>query len=113
MEQDMEMIDKFGEVNFSNINQIIMDRISHFEYFNWIAGDKMSKEPRLSLLSLANDEMQSVLEDKFSSEELTIYQSLKKNNKLKTSSVGDCLMQLLRCSIYVTLIHMKVKQLFC
>ncbi len=65
-----------------------IDRISHFEYFNWIAGDKMSKEPRLSLLSLANDDMQSVLNDKFSSEELKIYQSLKKNNKLKTSSVG-------------------------
>ena len=67
-------------------NQI--DRISHFDYFNWIASDKMSKEPRLSLLSLSNDEMQAVLTDKFSEEELTIYQSLKKSNKLKTSSIG-------------------------
>ncbi|NNL15662.1 MAG: carbamoyltransferase HypF, partial [Flavobacteriaceae bacterium] len=65
-----------------------IERVSHFEYFNWIAGDKMAKEPRLSLLSLSNDEMQSVLEEKFSSEELVIYQSLKRNNKLKTSSVG-------------------------
>ncbi len=65
-----------------------IERVSHFEYFNWIAGDKMSKEPRLSLLSLSNEGMQSLLEDKFSSEELTIYQSLRKNNKLKTSSVG-------------------------
>lgn len=63
-------------------------RISHFEYFNWIASDKMSKEPRLSLLSLANTEMHSILNEKFSDEELSIYQSLKKNNKLKTSSVG-------------------------
>ncbi len=65
-----------------------IDRISHFDYFNWLASDKMSKEPRLSLLSLSNDEMQSVLEEKFSSEELVIYQSLKEANKLKTSSVG-------------------------
>ena len=66
----------------------IIDRISHFDYFNWIASDKMSKEPRLSLLSLSNNQMQSVLEEKFSSEELAIYKSLKKKNKLKTSSVG-------------------------
>ncbi len=65
-----------------------MDRISHFNYFNWLAGDKMSKEPKLSMLSLSNDKMQSVLEEKFSSEELTIYQSIKEKNKLKTSSVG-------------------------
>ncbi len=43
-----------------------INRIAHFEYFNWIAGDKMSKEPKLSLLSLANDKMKAVLEDKFS-----------------------------------------------
>ena len=65
-----------------------MDRISHFDYFNWLAGDKMSKEPKLSLLSLSNGAMQSILKDKFSSEELVIYQSLKKKNKLRTSSVG-------------------------
>ena len=65
-----------------------MDRVSHFDYFDWLAGDKMSKEPRLSLLSLSNDEMQSVIEEKFSSKEIAIYQSIKKKNKLKTSSVG-------------------------
>jgi hydrogenase maturation protein HypF len=66
----------------------IINRICHFEYFNWLAGDKMSKEPKLSLLSLANDDMQAVLSDKFSETEIAIYQSIKKNNKLKTSSVG-------------------------
>ena len=74
---------EFFEYQNSKIN-----RITHFNYFNWIASDKMSKEPRLSLLSLANNEMQSILKEKFSDEELSIYQSLKKNNKLKTSSVG-------------------------
>ena len=65
-----------------------IERISHFEYFNWIAGDKMPKEPKLSMLSLSNNEIQSVLEEKFSSEEWAIYQSIKEKNKLKTSSVG-------------------------
>lgn len=74
---------EFFEYEKNHIN-----RITHFDYFNWIASDKTSKEPRLSLLSLSNIEMQSILKDKFSDEELTIYQSLKNNNKLKTSSVG-------------------------
>ncbi len=65
-----------------------IDRVSYFDYFNWIAGDKMSKEPKLSMLSLSNDEMQSILEEKFSFKELTVYQSLKEKNYLKTSSVG-------------------------
>ncbi|MCP4975576.1 MAG: carbamoyltransferase HypF [Maribacter sp.] len=65
-----------------------MERITHFEYFDWLAGDKMAKEPRLSLLSLANDNLHSVIAEKFTKEELTIYGSLKKQNKLKTSSVG-------------------------
>ncbi len=74
-------------------------RISHFAYFDWLAGDKMAKEPRLSLFSLSDFQMQSVLTEKFSEKELTIYQSLKKQNKLKTSSVGrlfDAVASLLR-----------------
>jgi hydrogenase maturation protein HypF len=63
-------------------------RIANFENFDWLAGDKMAKEPRLSLLSLADDSLQSVVAKKFSKEELAIYQSLKKQHKLKTSSVG-------------------------
>ena len=65
-----------------------MERLSYFEYFDWLAGDKMAKEPKLSLLSLSDENMQSVLNEKFSKEELAIYQSIKKVNKLKTSSVG-------------------------
>ena len=75
-----------GEFFKYQLNNI--DRIYHFEYFNWLAGDKMSKEPKLSLLSLSNSQMQAVLSEKFSKEEIAIYQSLKKINKLKTSSVG-------------------------
>lgn len=65
-----------------------IERIANFEYFNWLAGDKMAMEPRLSLLSLADDSLQSVVSEKFSKEELAIYKSLKKQHKLKTSSVG-------------------------
>ncbi len=65
-----------------------IERIANFEYFNWLAGDKMAKEPRLSILSLADDSLQSVVAKKFSKEELAIYQSLKKHHKLKTSSAG-------------------------
>jgi hydrogenase maturation protein HypF len=65
-----------------------IDRLSQFDYFSWLAGDKMSKEPRLSLLSLVNDELQSEISNRFSTEELSIYETLKKQSHLKTSSVG-------------------------
>jgi len=65
-----------------------MSRISHFEYFDWLAGDKMAKEPKLSLLSLVDADMNSEITNKFSVKEIAIYTALKKQNKLKTSSVG-------------------------
>ena len=63
-------------------------RINHFDYFNWIANDKMAKEPRLSLFSLLNDDTRDLIKDKFSSTEWKIYSKILKNNTLKTSSVG-------------------------
>ena len=69
-------------------NEKSMTRLAHFDYFNWIAGDKMAREPRMALFSLANEQMEEVLNEKFSKSELSIYQSLKKSNRLKTSSVG-------------------------
>ena len=80
-----------GEIwggEFFTYDSNTMDRISHFEYFDWLAGDKMSKEPKLSFYSLANENMHSVLQNKYSAKELNIYSLLKKKNKLKTSSVG-------------------------
>ncbi|WP_338356942.1 carbamoyltransferase HypF [Yeosuana marina] len=65
-----------------------IERVSHFDYFNWIAGDKMSKEPRLSLLSLASKDMKNTLDDKYEIHELEIYEKLKLINPLQTSSVG-------------------------
>ena len=63
-------------------------RVSHFEYFDWLAGDKMSKEPRISLLSLADDDLMAEVSKRFSKEEMAVYQTIKKQNTLKTSSVG-------------------------
>ncbi|MBE0422627.1 MAG: carbamoyltransferase HypF [Lutibacter sp.] len=82
-----------------------IERINHIKYFDWLLGDKMAKEPRLSLLSLASDEMVEVLQEKFTANELRTYQSLKKTNKLKTSSVGrlfDAVASLLNITDYNT-----------
>lgn len=65
-----------------------MTRTGHFEYFDWLAGDKMSKEPRLSLFSLNKDEQAAFLSDKFSVQEEQVYSAIKASNKLQTSSVG-------------------------
>ena len=63
-----------------------INRLTHFEYFDWIANDKMAKEPRLSLLSLIEDK--TSIKDKFTETEFKIYSKTLKNNTLKTSSVG-------------------------
>lgn len=65
-----------------------MKRRAHFNYYNWLAGDKMAKEPRLSLFSIAEGKLGDLLQSKFTEEELNIYNSLLRNNKLKSSSVG-------------------------
>ena len=65
-------------------------RINHFGYFNWFAGDKMAREPRLSALSLCygNKEAEKILRPKFSIIEWNNYHQLLSNNQLKTSSMG-------------------------
>ncbi len=65
-----------------------ISRLTHFEYFDWLASDKMAQEPRLSFLSLSDDLMDSKLAEKFDASTLLIYKKLKEKNKLKTSSVG-------------------------
>ncbi|MDV7186222.1 carbamoyltransferase HypF [Lutibacter sp. TH_r2] len=72
-------------LSYSN-NKI--DRIGHLENFDWLMGDKMSKEPRISLFTLASEDMKPILEEKFLASEIKNYSYLKSQNKLKTSSVG-------------------------
>ena len=67
-------------------NQI--NRINHFEYYNWVANDKMANEPRLSLLSLLDEDHKELIKEKFTPTEWKIYNKTLNNNTLKTSSVG-------------------------
>ncbi len=62
-------------------------RVGQFEYYHWLSGDKMAREPRLSLFSLldgANDWTRS----KFTDTEWRLFSQLKAANRLKTSSAG-------------------------
>jgi hydrogenase maturation protein HypF len=77
----------WGGEFFSYQNKEI-DRVSHFEYYDWLANDKMAKEPRLALLSLLDAENRHYIKDKFSETEWKIYTKMLENNVLKTSSVG-------------------------
>lgn len=62
-------------------------RVAHFDYFKWLAKNKMALEPRLSLLSLLDDNT-DLIRDKFSRDELNLYKNLKAKEHLQTSSVG-------------------------
>ena len=74
---------KYENDNFS--------RACHFDYFDFILGDKMPKEPRISALSACwgVTGMESFLKEKFTKTEWSIYTKiLSQKNPLKTSSVG-------------------------
>lgn len=75
---------------FFRYKNYTMERIDHWTYFDHLAGDRMSREPRLSLLSLTRGDprMMDMIRHKFSAKELGNYQKLLLNNPLKTSSVG-------------------------
>lgn len=65
-------------------------RIDHLPYFDHILGDKMVKEPRISLLSLCRGlkEIPDIITEKFTTTELKIYTKLIDQNTLKSSSMG-------------------------
>lgn len=66
-------------------------RCHHFDYFPFILGDKMPKEPRIAALSTCKDIQgaASFLKEKFTPREWKIYTTLlKKEQPLQTSSVG-------------------------
>lgn len=73
---------------FFNYENLKMVRLTHFEYVNWIAADKMAKEPRLSLLSVLPETEKDKAKSKFSETEWKVYNKMLANNSLKTSSVG-------------------------
>lgn len=68
-----------------------ISRASHFAYFDFLLGDKMPREPRLSALSLARHIPEAVplLESKFTPTEWALYHKiLQRGGLLQTSSAG-------------------------
>ncbi len=63
-----------------------MVRAGQVAYFDWLAGDAMAKNPRLSLFSLLEEP--EFVQDKFSPHAWRLYKQLKSGNTLKTSSMG-------------------------
>ena len=67
------------------------DRIFSFDYFDYILGDKMSKEPRIAALALCYQagQLPASLKNKFTEKEWSLYtKMLEKGNHAKTSSMG-------------------------
>jgi hydrogenase maturation protein HypF len=66
-------------------------RIHHLPYFDYIAGDKMAREPRISALTIVHSfgiDL-SFLKEKFTDQEWLIYQSvLQSESKIRCSSMG-------------------------
>jgi hydrogenase maturation protein HypF len=65
-----------------------MERLSHIEYFDWLANDKMAKEPRIALFCLLNNSQENEYKHKFSNTEWSVYKTMLQSNTLKTSSIG-------------------------
>jgi hydrogenase maturation protein HypF len=68
-----------------------MDRVLHLDYFPQLLGDKMSREPRLSALSLlqGHHDARKILQDHFSEAEWEYYQKLlQQPSNALTSSMG-------------------------
>lgn len=67
------------------------ERCNHFGYFDYLLGDKMAREPRISALAATAGlkDTEALLKKKFSETEWFNYQKLlQKKGNLKTSSVG-------------------------
>lgn len=63
-----------------------MDRVAQLENFVWILGDKMSKSPKISALSIS--ENNEDLKFAFDENEWKIYANLIETSEVKTSSMG-------------------------
>ncbi len=64
-----------------------VERIHHLDYFDFILGDKMPREPRISAFVISGGD--EALKDKFTDEEWRIYQKLlAQDQKLQSSSAG-------------------------
>ncbi len=81
-----------GEIFVYENNE--MNRVAHLDYFTQLLGDKMSKEPRLSALSLLKNfsAKQKIIEKYFPKNEWQFYEKLiHQPGQLLTSSMGRLL----------------------
>ncbi len=67
-------------------NRRKLERIAHWEYFPYIAGDKMALDTRLAAFSISRGDDR--LKNKFTSEEWNVYHQLLSANQRLSSSVG-------------------------
>jgi hydrogenase maturation protein HypF len=67
-----------------------IQRAAHFNYFPFILGDKMPKEPRISALATCAgiSASSNLLKNKFTTTEWKLYQQMLQRSDLKCSSVG-------------------------
>jgi hydrogenase maturation protein HypF len=72
---------EFFEYHNNEIN-----RIGHLDYYPWVLGDKMSKNPKISALSISDSNL--VFSDYFDDNEWNIYSKAIQNPNIKTTSMG-------------------------
>ncbi|MGI9160859.1 MAG: carbamoyltransferase HypF [Saprospiraceae bacterium] len=66
-----------------------MERVGYFSYFDLLVGDNMSREPRLSALSLSHEWAGEILAPKFTPTEWSLYgRMLQKGGSIQCSSAG-------------------------
>lgn len=71
---------------FFELQNKVITRIGHLDYFAWILGDKMAKNPKISALSIC--ENKSEFYCFFNQNEQKIYSKLIAESQIKTSSMG-------------------------
>jgi len=82
----------FGDDNqiwggeFFEYHNKTINRIGHLDYYPWVLGDKMSKNPKTSALSISDSN--SFFRDYFDDNEWNIYSKAIQNPSIQTSSMG-------------------------
>jgi len=87
-----------------------MKRIGHFAYYTWVLGDKMSKNPKISALSLSN--ANSFFKEYFDENEWNIYTNVIHNPTIQTSSIGRLFDAVVLYSVFIKRYPLKGKPLF-
>jgi hydrogenase maturation protein HypF len=71
---------------FFEYHKNTINRIGHLANFPWILGDKMSKNPKISALSISDSNL--YFKDYFDANEWNIYSKAIQNSTIQTSSMG-------------------------